>query len=66
MNTRYRMAPLDVPLDVAHIRADFPIFHQQVNGKRLVFLDSAASSQKPLDAPTELTDLFASAALLQL
>jgi len=30
------------------IRQDFPILHQQVNGKPLVYLDSASSSQKPL------------------
>ncbi len=35
------------PLDVAAIRADFPILGQEVNGHRLVYLDSAASSQKP-------------------
>src|SRR5579885_2266653 len=29
-------------------RADFPILAREVNGKPLVFLDSAASSQKPL------------------
>jgi cysteine desulfurase/selenocysteine lyase len=34
-------------LDVAAIRRDFPILHQQVNGKPLVFLDNAASSQRP-------------------
>jgi cysteine desulfurase/selenocysteine lyase len=34
-------------LDVARIKADFPILAQEINGKRLVFLDSAASSQKP-------------------
>jgi cysteine desulfurase/selenocysteine lyase len=34
-------------LDVARIKADFPILKRQVNGKRLVYLDSAASSQKP-------------------
>jgi cysteine desulfurase / selenocysteine lyase len=34
-------------LDVARIKADFPILERQVNGKRLVYLDSAASSQKP-------------------
>ncbi len=34
-------------LDVARVKADFPIFKRQVNGKRLVYLDSAASSQKP-------------------
>jgi cysteine desulfurase/selenocysteine lyase len=34
-------------LDVAAIRRDFPILDQEVHGKRLVFLDSAASAQKP-------------------
>ncbi|MDW8396159.1 MAG: SufS family cysteine desulfurase [Anaerolineae bacterium] len=34
-------------LDVQAIRRDFPILSQRVNGKPLVFLDSAASSQKP-------------------
>ncbi|HEY9708486.1 MAG TPA: SufS family cysteine desulfurase [Oculatellaceae cyanobacterium] len=29
-------------------RADFPILHQEVNGKPLVYLDNAATSQKPL------------------
>ena len=29
------------------IRADFPILHQQVHGKPLVYLDSANTSQKP-------------------
>ena len=32
------------PLDVARIQADFPILKRQVNGKRLVYLDSASSS----------------------
>jgi cysteine desulfurase/selenocysteine lyase len=35
-------------LDVARIRRDFPILSQTVRGKPLVFLDSAASAQKPL------------------
>ena len=34
-------------LDVARIRQDFPILSQTVRGKPLVFLDSAASAQKP-------------------
>jgi cysteine desulfurase / selenocysteine lyase len=41
--------------DVARIRQDFPILSRQVHGKPLVFLDSAASAQKPravLDAMT--------------
>jgi cysteine desulfurase/selenocysteine lyase len=35
-------------LNAEQIRADFPIFSRSVHGKSLVFLDSAASSQKPL------------------
>ena len=31
----------------AEVRADFPLLQQKMNGKPLVFLDSAASSQKP-------------------
>jgi cysteine desulfurase/selenocysteine lyase len=34
-------------LDVARIRADFPILGLQVNGKPLAYLDNAASSQVP-------------------
>jgi cysteine desulfurase/selenocysteine lyase len=32
----------------AKVRPDFPILHQQVQGKPLIYLDSAATSQKPL------------------
>ena len=35
-------------LDVARIKADFPILKREVNGARLVYLDSASSSQKPV------------------
>lgn len=42
------MHPITSPLDIKAIRADFPALDQDVHpGKRLVFLDSAASSQKP-------------------
>ncbi len=44
-------------LDLAAIRADFPILARRVHGKRLVFLDSAASAQKPravIDAEREV------------
>ena len=33
--------------DVEKIREDFPILHQEINGKPLVYLDNAATSQKP-------------------
>ena len=50
-------------LDVARIKKDFPLLQQQIDGHRLVYLDSAASSQKPqavLDAMDEVyTTYFA-------
>ena len=33
--------------DLSHLRADFPILHRDVNGVPLVYLDSAATTQKP-------------------
>jgi cysteine desulfurase / selenocysteine lyase len=36
-----------VPFDVERIRAEFPILRQEVRGRPLVYLDSAASAQKP-------------------
>ncbi len=34
-------------LDAERLRADFPIFEQEINGKPLAYLDSAVTSQKP-------------------
>jgi cysteine desulfurase/selenocysteine lyase len=34
-------------LDPARLRADFPILGRELHGRRLVYLDSAATSQKP-------------------
>src|SRR5438445_5705997 len=36
------------PLDVARIRADFPILSRRIGDRPLVYLDSAATSQKPV------------------
>ena len=44
------------PFDVDAIRAEFPILSREVNGKPLIYLDNAASAQKPdavLDAMSE-------------
>jgi len=38
---------LSSPLDAAQIRADFPLLSRTVHGKPIVYLDSAATSQKP-------------------
>lgn len=34
--------------DLARLRADFPILSREMNGRRLVYLDSAATTQKPV------------------
>ncbi|MDH3260616.1 MAG: cysteine desulfurase [Acidimicrobiia bacterium] len=34
-------------MDFSHLRQDFPVLQRRIHGKPLVFLDSAASSQKP-------------------
>ena len=46
------------PLDVERIRGDFPILSRPVHGKRLVFLDSAVSSQKPRQVIDTLVDVY--------
>jgi cysteine desulfurase/selenocysteine lyase len=38
----------DTTYDVDRVRRDFPILHQKVNGHPLVYLDNAATTQKPL------------------
>lgn len=38
---------LKVMFDVQEIRSQFPILQEKVNGKDLVYLDNAATSQKP-------------------
>ena len=46
-------------LDVSKIRAEFPILHQEVNGKPLVYFDNAATTQKPQRVIKALTDYYA-------
>jgi cysteine desulfurase/selenocysteine lyase len=45
--TRSSRAPDATAWDVERIRQDFPALHQQVHGKPLVYLDNAATTQKP-------------------
>ena len=47
MTVDFRPADLSPSFDVERVRADFPILSQRVHGKKFVFLDSAASAQKP-------------------
>jgi cysteine desulfurase / selenocysteine lyase len=48
-------------LDVSSIRRDFPILAQQVYGKPLVYLDNAATSQKPQSVIEAITRFYGSA-----
>jgi cysteine desulfurase/selenocysteine lyase len=45
-------------LDARSVRADFPIFEQEMHGKPLAFLDSAASSQKPRQMLEAMTAFY--------
>lgn len=45
--------------DVNEMRAQFPILHERVRGKRLVYLDNAATTQKPKRVIEALTRYYA-------
>ncbi len=46
------------PLDIIKIRKQFPVLNQQVNGKPLVYLDNAATNQKPKRVIDALTSYY--------
>jgi cysteine desulfurase/selenocysteine lyase len=48
-------------LDASRVRADFPILQERVNGHRLVYLDNAASSQKPEVVIEAISDYYRTA-----
>ncbi|MCU1410973.1 MAG: sufS [Rhodoglobus sp.] len=54
------MQPTLTEADVAMIRADFPILSTEVNGRPLVYLDSGATSQKPLSVLDTERDFYLS------
>ena len=47
-------------LDVKAIRADFPILSQRVHGRPLVYLDNAATTQKPRAVLDRISRYYAS------
>lgn len=51
-------ARANAPYDVERIRADFPILSRTVYGKPLVYLDSAASAQKPRQVIDVLSQVY--------
>ena len=47
-----------VKLDAQRLRADFPIFEQQIHGKPLAYLDSAVSTHKPRQVLDKLREFY--------
>jgi cysteine desulfurase/selenocysteine lyase len=47
ISAKSSMVSVESGWDVERVRADFPVLHQTVNGKPLVYLDNGASSQVP-------------------
>lgn len=53
------MATTSETIDTASIRRDFPMLERSVEGRPLVYLDSAATSQKPRDMIASIGELYA-------
>ena len=45
-------------IDIAEIKADFPILNRPINGRELVYLDSASTSQKPTQVLDAMRDFY--------
>lgn len=58
MGSLHTATAAETALNVARIRQDFPALRQQVHDQRLVFLDSAASSQKPVQVLDAMEQVY--------
>lgn len=47
-----------MPFDIKKIRAEFPILNQQINNHPLIYLDNAATTQKPRAVIKAITDFY--------
>ena len=45
-------------IKVSDLKKDFPIFEREINGKRLTYLDSGATSQKPSAVINEMSNVY--------
>jgi cysteine desulfurase/selenocysteine lyase len=58
MTATARRETSNAAFDVEAVRADFPILSRKVHGKPLVYLDSAASAQKPKSVIDAITSAY--------
>ena len=47
-----------IPIDIDKIRADYPILNRDIDGKQLIYLDSAATSQTPRCVVEAIDDMY--------
>lgn len=52
------MQAISTPINIERIRTEFPVLNQRVNGRQLVYLDNAATNQKPVRVIKALTDYY--------
>ena len=45
-------------MNIKNIKSEFPIFKQKINGKPLVYLDSANSAQKPKSVINKISNFY--------
>jgi cysteine desulfurase/selenocysteine lyase len=55
-----RFVAADGSLDVACVRGDFPLLAEKVHGRKLVYLDNAATTQKPQQVIDAIVDFYTS------
>lgn len=60
MNTRSEILSNETAFDVMRIREDFPILKTLVRGKPLIYLDNAATTQKPQQVIDSLSEYYSS------
>ncbi len=48
----------DAAYDIEKVRRDFPILRRLVHGKRLVYLDNAATTQKPIQVINTISNYY--------
>jgi cysteine desulfurase/selenocysteine lyase len=56
--SRAQASPRPAVLDVAALRSDFPILAQRIHGRPLVYLDNAATTQKPRAVIERITEYY--------